>query len=101
MAAGLFRSGTARRFVLSGYALPVSLLVVAGTFAILKPAFMSVDNLVGVVHRMATVGIMAEGMTFVIMTGGIDLSVGPVLAIAGLVTFFAVQYGAPVILALL
>jgi ribose/xylose/arabinose/galactoside ABC-type transport system permease subunit len=101
MTARLFRSRIAGRFALSSYALPVSLLAVAGTFAILKPAFISVDNLVGIVHRMATVGIMAEGMTFVIMTGGIDLSVGPVLAIAGLVTFFAVQYGVPVILAVL
>jgi ribose/xylose/arabinose/galactoside ABC-type transport system permease subunit len=90
-----------RRFALSIYALPLSLLAVAGIFAILNPAFVSVDNLVGIVHRMATVGIMAEGMTFVIMTGGIDLSVGPVLAIAGLVTFFALQDGASVVVAVL
>jgi ribose/xylose/arabinose/galactoside ABC-type transport system permease subunit len=90
-----------RGFALSAYALPLSLLAVAGIFAILNPAFVSVDNIVGIVHRMATVGIMAEGMTFVIMTGGIDLSVGPVLAIAGLVTFFALQYGASVVVAVL
>jgi ribose/xylose/arabinose/galactoside ABC-type transport system permease subunit len=90
-----------RRFALSIYALPLSLLAVAGIFAILNPAFVSVDNLVGIVHRMATVGIMAEGMTFVIMTGGIDLSVGPVLAIAGLVTFFALQDGDSVVVAVL
>ena len=100
MAAGLSQSGS-RQFTPSGYTLLASLLVVAGTFSILKPAFMSVDNVVGIVHRMATVGIMAEGMTFVIMTGGVDLSVGPVLAIAGLVTFFAVQGGAPIIVAVL
>jgi hypothetical protein len=52
-------------------------------FAALNPAFLSVDNIVGILHRMATVGIMAEGMTFVVMTGGIDLSLGPVLAISG------------------
>ncbi len=33
--------------------------------------------------------------TFVIMTGGVDLSVGPVLAIAGLVSFFALKAGYP------
>jgi ribose/xylose/arabinose/galactoside ABC-type transport system permease subunit len=90
-----------RGFTLSVYALPLSLLAVAGIFAILNPAFVSVDNIVGIVHRMATVGIMAVGMTFVIMTGGIDLSVGPVLAIAGLVTFFALQDGASVVVAVL
>jgi len=89
------------RVALSGFALPLSVFLVAAMFAALKPAFLSVDNIVGIVHRMATVGIMAEGMTFVVMTGGIDLSVGPVLAISGLASFFALQYGAPVILAVL
>ena len=101
MAGGPSLFSESKRLALSGYALPFSLLVVAAIFAMLKPAFISVDNIVGIVHRMVTVGIMAEGMTFVIMTGGIDLSVGPVLAIAGLVSFFILQYGAPVIVAVL
>ena len=86
---------------LSGFALPLSVFLVAAMFAALNPAFLSADNIVGIVHRMATVGIIAEGMTFVVMTGGIDLSVGPVLAISGLASFFALQYSAPVILAVL
>jgi ribose/xylose/arabinose/galactoside ABC-type transport system permease subunit len=101
MAGRLSQFSGVRRLTPSGYALPFSLFVVAGIFAMLKPAFISVDNIVGIVHRMVTVGIMAEGMTFVIMTGGIDLSVGPVLAIAGLVSFFILQYGAPVVVAVI
>lgn len=82
---------------ISAGALPLALGAVALIFTALQPAFISVGNLTGIVHRMATTGIMAEGMTFVIMTGGIDLSVGPVLAIAGLVSFFALQAGIPTI----
>jgi len=101
MAGTLSHFGRAKRLTPSAVALPLSLIVVAAIFTVLKPAFISLDNVVGIVHRMATTGIMAEGMTFVIMTGGIDLSVGPVLAIAGLVSFFSLQSGAPVIVAVL
>src|SRR5260370_23684012 len=101
MAGTLSRFGRGKRLPPSAIALPLSLLAVAVIFAMLKPAFMSLDTIVGIVHRMATTGIMAEGMTFVIRTGGIDLSVGPVLAIAGLVSFFSLQSGAPVVVAVL
>ena len=94
MAGTLSHFGRAKRLTPSAVALPLSLIAVAAIFTVLKPAFISLDNVVGIVHRMATTGIMAEGMTFVIMTGGIDLSVGPVLAIAGLVSFFSLQSGA-------
>jgi ribose/xylose/arabinose/galactoside ABC-type transport system permease subunit len=97
MAGTLSHFGRAKRLTPSAVVLPLSLIAVAAIFTVLKPAFISLDNVVGIVHRMATTGIMAEGMTFVIMTGGIDLSVGPVLAIAGLVSFFSLQSGAPVL----
>jgi ribose/xylose/arabinose/galactoside ABC-type transport system permease subunit len=64
-------------------ALPLALLTVCAVFAAIKPVFLTPDNLVSIVHQVAIIGIMAIGMTFVIMTGGIDLSIGPVLAIAG------------------
>jgi len=79
-----------RRF-LAAYALPIALVLVAASFAVAQPAFLSVGNLTGIVHRVTTTGIMAIGMTFVIMTGGIDLSVGPVMALSGLVAYFALQ----------
>jgi ribose/xylose/arabinose/galactoside ABC-type transport system permease subunit len=77
-----------RRFA-AVWALPIALLLVAAVFAVAEPAFLSFANLTGIVHRVATTGIMAVGMTFVIMTGGIDLSVGPVLALSGLVAYMA------------
>jgi ribose/xylose/arabinose/galactoside ABC-type transport system permease subunit len=66
-----------------GIALPIALLVVCAVFAVAKPVFLSPENLVSILHQVAIIGIMATGMTFVIMTGGIDLSIGPVLAMSG------------------
>jgi ribose/xylose/arabinose/galactoside ABC-type transport system permease subunit len=76
---------------LATWALPLVLLLVAASFALAQPAFLSIANLTGIVHRVVTTGIMAVGMTFVIMTGGIDLSVGPVLALGGVVAYFTLQ----------
>src|SRR5687767_11209851 len=44
--------------------------------------FLDADNLANVVRAMSEIGIMAVGMTFVILVGGIDLSVGAVLGLA-------------------
>ena len=67
----------------SSLALPVVLIFICAIFTAIKPVFLSPENLVSIVHQAAIIGIMSIGMTFVIMTGGIDLSIGPVLAIAG------------------
>lgn len=64
-------------------ALPAALIAICALFTAIKPVFLSPDNLMSIVHQVAIIGIIAVGMTFVIMTGGIDLSIGPVLAITG------------------
>lgn len=78
---------------LAPYALPLALLAIVVVFASAEPAFLKPENLVGIVRQTALVGIMAVGMTFVIMTGGIDLSVGPVLALSGLLAVFSLDAG--------
>jgi ribose/xylose/arabinose/galactoside ABC-type transport system permease subunit len=82
-------------------ALPIALVVVAIGFAAAEPAFLKPENLIGILRQTSLVGIMAVGMTFVIMTGGIDLSVGPVLALSGLLAVFALDAGHGLPLALL
>ena len=71
---------------LQDYALPgviVTLLVVGW---ILKPdSFLTADNMRAVLTQASVVGVLAIGMTFVIATGGIDLSVGSIVAAAGVV----------------
>jgi ribose transport system permease protein len=51
--------------------------------------FFSLANLVNVALSVAIVGIMSVGMTAIILTGGIDLSVGSVVALAGVVAALA------------
>ena len=60
---------------------------------IATPHFMTTTNLVNVVEQSAIIGVVAVGMTFVILTGGIDLSVGSLIALSGIVFGLAVQGG--------
>lgn len=76
-------------------ALPIAIAAMILTFAIIEPAFLKPENLIGIVRQVSLIGIMAVCTTFVIMTGGVDLSVGPVLAIAGLVSYFCLQAAMP------
>jgi ribose transport system permease protein len=61
----------------------------------LTPHFLTVSNLLNVAEQAAIIAIVAAGMTFVIITGGIDLSVGSVLAFAGVVMAEALHRGVP------
>jgi ribose/xylose/arabinose/galactoside ABC-type transport system permease subunit len=70
-------------------------------FSLAQPAFLTPDNLIGIVRQVALIGIMATCTTFVIMTGGVDLSVGPVLALAGLVSFYCLDAGLPLAIVIL
>jgi len=87
--------------VIGPNALPIAILVLIIVFGIAQPAFLKPDNLIGIVRQVALIGIMATCTTFVIMTGGVDLSVGPVLALGGLVSYFALAAGLPLPIVLL
>ena len=64
----------------------IALLLVIAAFALLTGAperYLSVHNLRVVLAQTVTVGVAALGMTMIVITGGIDLSVGSVIALAG------------------
>lgn len=61
----------------------VGLVVVSTVMAFASDNFFSLDNIVNVLRQQSIIGILAIGMTFVILTGGIDLSVGAVMALCG------------------
>jgi ribose/xylose/arabinose/galactoside ABC-type transport system permease subunit len=67
------------------YIIVVAIILESVVFAVIAPQFLSVPNLVNVALSIAINGILAVGMTAVILTGGIDLSVGSVAALAGVV----------------
>src|SRR5947209_5786617 len=61
------------------------LLLLSGVLTLLTPHFLTVPNLLNVAQQTAINAIIAAGMTFIIITAGIDLSVGSILALAGVV----------------
>ncbi len=63
----------------------IVLFALVAAFAILSPAFLTSANLTILVKHVAINAILAVGMTFVILSGGIDLSVGSVAGLAGIV----------------
>src|SRR4029077_8916246 len=50
------------------------------------PNFLKADNLLNIANQIAVIAILAIGMTLVIITGGIDLSVGSLIALSAVVT---------------
>jgi ribose/xylose/arabinose/galactoside ABC-type transport system permease subunit len=76
------------------YGLIVVLMAITLIFTLIQPAFISLDNIIGVLYQVSLIGTMAVCATFVIITGGIDLSVGPVLAMAGLYAVFVLDNSA-------
>jgi ribose/xylose/arabinose/galactoside ABC-type transport system permease subunit len=75
------------------YALVAVTLAVAVVFAAIAPGFFSVQNLVNIALSIAVTGILAVGMTAVMVTGGIDLSVGSVVALSGVAAAIGAAHG--------
>lgn len=67
----------------------------------LTPHFLTVSNLLNVMEQTSINAVIAVGMTFVILSGGIDLSVGSLVALSGVVMASALQGGAPLPVAIL
>lgn len=60
-------------------------LLIAAVLSVLSPYFLTKSNIFNILDQSVVVGIVAVGMTFVILTGGIDLSVGSVAGLSGIV----------------
>jgi ribose transport system permease protein len=76
------------------------ILVLGAYFAVRSPVFLSVDNLQNIGRQMAVFGVIAVGETFVIITAGIDLSVGSVLGITAIVCALELAHGWPLLVAI-
>lgn len=73
----------------------LSLIVLFVALAIASPHFLTQTNLSSVVRQTAVINIMSLGMTIVIIAGGIDLSVGAILAMSGVLGTMAMEGGVP------
>ena len=70
---------------LKKYGILIVLIAMWVMMLIVSPTFRTVENAVNILRQVAVNGIIAIGMTFVIMTGGIDLTVGSLIAVSGVV----------------
>lgn len=77
----MFRSDAIQRIMAFG-----ALIVLAVGFSLASPYFRTFDNFVGILLATAVNGVLALGVTFIIITGGIDLSVGTVLTFSAVMT---------------
>lgn len=68
-----------------------ALIVIIVVFSILSPYYLSVANFLTMASHVAIFGVLAVGMLLVILNGGIDLSVGSTLGLAGVVAGFLMQ----------
>jgi galactofuranose transport system permease protein len=74
----------------------IALVVVFCLAAARYEVFLLPENLVNVLRQNSMLGLVALGMTFVMLTGGIDLSAGALVAVAGIAAAFLSHYGAGV-----
>jgi ribose/xylose/arabinose/galactoside ABC-type transport system permease subunit len=68
------------------YGIMLILLFMISFLLIASPTFRTWQNMINVLHQISINGIIAVGMTFVIISGGIDLSIGSMIAVASVVT---------------
>jgi inositol transport system permease protein len=71
----------------------IFLIVLMAVFTALKPTFIDPINVFNIMRQISITGLIALGMTFVILTAGIDLSVGSLLALCGMVAAIVAKGG--------
>ncbi|WP_053955484.1 ribose ABC transporter permease [Inediibacterium massiliense] len=76
----------------------IGLIVFSLIVSLLSPRFLTLPNILNVLRQTSINSIIAAGMTFVILTGGIDLSVGSILAFSGAVSAYLISSGVHVFL---
>ncbi len=79
----------------------IGLLIIVVTFSFLSPVFFTVPNLLNILQQSSINALIALGMTLVIISGGIDLSVGPTAALSAVLGATLMVSGVPVPVAIL
>ena len=75
----------------SEYSVIIAFVIIFIASAILSPRFLDLNNQLNILMQVSIIGIIAMGMTVVMLSGGIDLSVGSVLALAGVISVLALN----------
>ena len=76
-----------------------ALIIICVIAAIISPQFLKASNIVNVIRLVSINGIIAMGMTFVVLTGGVDLSVGAIVGVVAVAVAMLFQRNVPIVLA--
>ena len=91
-----------KTFDLKKYAVFLILVALVAVFSLLTPNFRTLSNMITILRQISMVGIISVGMTFVLITGGIDLSCGVMMGLIGVTSgVYMTSMGMPILLALL
>lgn len=77
------------------------LALIAIVITIVNPKFMKITNIVSIFQQVSVLGILTMAMALALISGGIDLSIGMIMALAGVIISTVIEAGAPVWLAVL
>jgi len=75
----------------------VSLILICAVTTIINPIFISKDNIIDVLRSISFTLIASVGMTFVLISAGLDLSVGSILGLSGMITGMGLVNGIPIV----
>jgi len=88
------------KFFRTGFAEGVLILILLAFFVILSftsPSFLTLNNLSNLVRQVAIIGVVAIGMTIVIISAGIDLSVGSLVGFSNILVAVLMTHGVPIV----
>ncbi len=88
---------TRLRNVLRRFGIAIAFAILVVILSLLSGSFLTLSNLLNIARQVSINAVIAAGMTFVILTGGIDLSVSSVLAFSGAVMAGVLSTGRPVL----
>ena len=83
------------------YGVVIGFVLLCMAISIATPAFMSQKNLLNLLRQSSIIGIISAGMTFVIISGNFDISVGAVAALSGAIVMKLATGGTNMVLAVL
>ena len=69
--------------ILKKFSTLIILVVLVVIFSVASPNFLRINNILNVLRQVAVIGILSAGMTYVIISGGMDLTVGAYLGLSG------------------
>jgi len=87
--------------MLKKYNLLILLVFLMALFGVLNPVFLKLSNLLNILSQNSIIGIVSLGMTLVIIVGGIDLSVGSIVAFCSITLAILISFDFPLIAAII